>query len=68
MENKLPSAHQINEPVVCHLLAEKYECRVNKIHFDETKVMYDLAVGWVEDDGYQYTRIYNVDSAFVSKK
>lgn len=38
---------------------------VTKVHFTENKVMYDLEFPFLQNDKRGYTRIHNVDSAFV---
>lgn len=62
--NTLPSAHQINDEVVVNFWKAKMNARVLGIHFYEGKVKYDLEVFSKEQD---FTRIYNIDSAFVTK-
>lgn len=64
LRKPLPSAHQIKEGVWLCLWSAKIVSEILAIHFYEGKVKYDLIV--FGDDGQQ-TRLYNVDSAFVSK-
>lgn len=74
-KNKLPSRFQIGEWVSINqrgLVVNKAE--VIKVHFSNSKVMYDLDVEFIYDketengieDEMDYTRIYNVDSVFVT--
>lgn len=61
---KLPSAHQFGDEVWLVLWSAKIASQVHGVHFYEGKVKYDLTV--YGGDGLS-TRIYNVDSAFVTK-
>lgn len=61
---KLPSAHQIGDAVWLALWSSRICSEINAVHFYEGKVKYDLKV-FGEDGGV--TRLYNVDSAFVTK-
>lgn len=68
----LPSAHQLGDKVFVSFGAQGIikNCEVIKIHFTESKVLYDLEVsGDYEEpmDGRWSTRLYNVDSLFVEK-
>jgi len=62
--NNLPSAHTIGDAVFFNLWEKQIVAEVHAVHFTQSKVKYDLNL--LSDDGYQ-TRIYNVDSAFVTK-
>lgn len=78
----LPSGHQLGEPV--HLVfgneGTLTHCKVIKVHFTESKVLYDIEVSgnfdaWkdvvdqedVKKNNIWSTRLYNVDSCFVTK-
>ena len=67
---KLPSAHQIGHKV--NVLFDGNgrlsNCEIIKVHFSESKVMYDLEVPIEAINGKSRdaTRIYNVDSVFIS--
>lgn len=63
-ETKLPSQHQIGENVWLQLWSDYIVSEINAVHFYESKVKYDLIVN--TSDGGQ-TRLYNVDSDFVTK-
>ena len=62
---KLPSRFYINQVVKLKFVKniEQLTATVRGIHFYKGKVKYDLAI-WLDDN--TETRIYNVDSAFVS--
>jgi|SRR6185369_5012426 len=60
----LPSAHQMGDEVWVHLWVSKFCGYINGIHFYEGKVKYDIKV---YGQGELYTKLYNIDSAFVSK-
>jgi len=62
---QLPSGHQIDAPVWLALWSCRIPCEVHAVHFYDGKVKYDLRV--FGEDGQQ-TRVYNIDSAFVTKK
>lgn len=61
---KLPSAHQVDDPVWLCLWSHHIACEIHGVRFFDDKVNYDLRV--FGDDG-AVTRIYKVDSAFISK-
>ncbi len=73
---KLPSAHQIGHKVWLRFGDEATlkDCEVIKVHFSESKVLYDVEVSGMYDKAYQKkgepqkwaTRLYNVDSCFVT--
>lgn len=63
-EIRLPSGHQIGDSVWLCFWSAKIVSEIHAVHFYESKVRYDLIV--FGNDG-QKTRIYNIDSAFVSK-
>lgn len=65
----LPSAHQIDDSVWFNLWSTSVPSDVVGIHFYAGKVKYDLQLNMLtsNEDGEATTRIYNVDSAFVSK-
>jgi len=78
VERSLPSAHQIGEKVVLSFGAtgQLTDCEVIKVHFSESKVLYDVEVSGNYDSSYDieatgdkkwHTRLYNVDSCFVTK-
>lgn len=75
LANRLPSGHQIGDKVVLSFGSEGSlnNCTVNKVHFSAGKVMYDVEVhGRYEQTsehpaGIWTTRLYNVDSVFVTK-
>lgn len=67
--NKLPSRFQIGDRVQINfgkggLLSP---CNIIKVHFTESKVLYDVDVLILADDekSQSSTRIYNIDSCFV---
>lgn len=60
----LPSAHQMGDEVWLCLWSAKIVSEIHAIHFYEGKVKYDLIV---HGDNGQQTRVYNIDSAFVTK-
>lgn len=69
MENKLPSRYQVND--IVSVASPKLDfvinkARVHKVHFSERKVSYDLDIEIRVPRGTDYTRIYNVDSYWVS--
>lgn len=61
---QLPSGHQLGDAVWLALWSARVCSEVIAVHFYEGKVKYDLKV--IGEDGYT-TRLYNVDSAFVTK-
>lgn len=61
---KLPAAHQFGDEVWLCLWSAKIPSQIHGIHFYEGKVKYELIV--FGDNG-ESTRIYNIDSAFVTK-
>jgi hypothetical protein len=65
--NSLPSKVQIRQVVALKFTKnmEPLMATVLAVHFTESKVRYDLRI-WLDDD--LETRIYNVDSVFVSPK
>lgn len=71
LKPKLPSAHQIDDPVKLCLMQNgeripQIDCEVHTVHFTKSKVKYDLVV-ILDPEQNLATRMYNVDSAFVSK-
>lgn len=60
----LPSQHQIDDSVWLNLWGKSIVSEVHAVHFYTGKVKYDLNV--FGENGLQ-TRIYNVDSVFVTK-
>lgn len=63
-ENRLPSAHQRREAVWVNFWSNSIPCEVHAVHFYERKEKYDLNIFGSNGDN---TRIYNIDSAFISK-
>lgn len=67
----LPSAHQLEDKVTVSFgkSGVLLNCEVIKVHFSPSKVMYDVEVEFeVEgDDEPRFTRLYNVDSACITK-
>lgn len=61
----LPSAHQHDDFVWLSFWETYIASQVNAVHFYHDKVKYDLKV--MGGNGEE-TRVYNVDSAFVTKK
>lgn len=61
---KLPSQHQIGDNVWLSLWSARIVSEVHAVHFYTGKVKYDLTV--FGENGLQ-TRVYNVDSVFVTK-
>lgn len=72
--NHLPSRFQITDKVKCNWFNSFVieEAEVLKVHFSESKVMYDLIVfiNVPEQNGepatQTFTRLYNVDSSLLS--
>lgn len=71
---KLPSEHQVDDVVDVSFGSTGFikECRVIKVHFSDSKVLYDVSVPVVCENlegntNTSFTRIYNIDSAFVTK-
>ena len=71
---KLSSGHQLGDSVHLAFGSEGTltHCKVIKVHFTESKVLYDIEVSgsYDEDNGQGCswsTRLYNVDSCFVTK-
>lgn len=64
---ELPSQLQVKQVVKVKFTDEMLPltATVTGVHFYIGKVKYDLAI-WVGDGGNDETRIYNVDSVFVS--
>ncbi len=65
---KIPSQHQINDDVIFELCPERciMKAKVIKVHFSESKILYDLIVIATDSDGNDVeTRLYNIDSLFV---
>jgi hypothetical protein len=60
----LPSEYQMGDNVWLKLWSAKIAAEIHSVHFHLGKVKYDLKV--FGDNG-EVTRLYNVDSAFVSK-
>lgn len=67
--NALPSAHQIKQKVQVNLLDAGMikNCEIAKVHFSESKVMYDIYVRMTHPVTSKdiWTRLYNLDSTFV---
>src|SRR6185369_12495066 len=63
-ERVLPSQHQIGDQVFFNLWSASVIGEIHEIHFTASKVKYDLNV--FSGNG-EVTRIYNIDSAFISK-
>lgn len=75
----LPSRFQNGDPVVVYLGTAGIiqNCVVIKVHFTESKVLYDVEVRWqhlesadnvsagVDKERYLFDRLYNLDSAVV---
>lgn len=63
IHTKLPSRFQIGEKVELAFYGngEVKNCEVIKVHFTESKVLYDVQVA-------ELTRLYNVDSCYVIKE
>jgi len=73
MIKALPSGHQIDDEVnLCFGdTGTLKSCRIIKVHFSESKVLYDVSIPVICEDlenkvHTAYTRLYNVDSAFVT--
>lgn len=68
---KLPSQHQIGHFVVLDFgeVGKILNCEINKVHFAEGKVLYDVVIHLNGKRGIvgPTTRLYNVDSVFVIK-
>lgn len=64
---ELPSALQVNQVVKVKFTEEMLPltATVRGVHFYIGKVKYDLAL-WVGEGGNDETRIYNVDSVYVT--
>lgn len=70
LQFKLPSRHQINSPVILDFYAagELTGVKVIKVHFAESKVLYDVEITQPYKDNPDRkwsTRLYNIDSEFV---
>lgn len=71
----LPSQHQIEDEVVLNFgsSGSVINCEVIKVHFSASKVLYDIEVRGTHQQtkdhpaGTWTTRLYNVDSVFVTK-
>lgn len=71
LDRKLPSTHQFGDEVnVTFFNNGVFTGTVVKIHFTESKVFYDLEVEFKYKglDELGSTRVYNVDSAFVTAR
>lgn len=74
-ERTLPSAHQIGDAVILSFgsTGALNDCEVIKVHFSAGKVLYDVQVNGNYEHSKDHpagtwnTRLYNVDSVFVSK-
>lgn len=70
-ENILPSKFQIGEECSINFYDAGFirEAKVIKVHFTESKVMYDVEIcvkkSPAGEEHNMYTRLYNVDSIFV---
>lgn len=68
----LPSAHQFDDEVFLRLWGDDIIGRILGVHFYPGKVKYDLEVfagdAQPETEKTEFTRLYNVDSAFVVDK
>jgi len=68
---RLPSHFQIDDPVRLAFgdAGGVINCRVIKVHFSDSKVFYDVDVEmhFAGEEEKFYTRLYNVDSAFVEE-
>lgn len=63
---KLPAGFKIGEDVYINFWDKvNLHGYIHAVHFTPDKVKYDIQI-WGPMD--QYTRIYNIDSAFVCKK
>lgn len=67
---KLPSSKQIGDAVIVDfgIGMRSENASVIKVHFTESKVMYDLEINFTELNNDYSTRLYNVDSVFVHHK
>lgn len=71
VDSRLPSAHQIGAKVELRFGETIVKgCRIIKVHFTESKVLYDVDVTVVTEyskgDSLSYsTRLYNIESDFV---
>jgi len=61
----LPSRFQIGDSVELEFYGNGRikNCKVIKVHFTESKVLYDVSVNHPAEDNY--TRLYNIDSVFI---
>lgn len=67
-DQKLPSRFQNGDKVEVNFgdAGRIGNCEIIKVHFTESKVLYDVKTSWkLEGGGKAETRFYNVDSAFV---
>lgn len=66
---ELPSEIQLNQVVKASFLKGKGLCTIRGVHFFPDKIKYDLGI-WLGDgsvdDPERETRVYNVDSEFIS--
>lgn len=65
---RLPSRFQIDDKVELNFndAGQINNCEIIKVHFSESKVLYDVEIAFhVEKEEFS-TRLYNVDSCFVN--
>ena len=68
----LPSTHQIGDRVKVSYLLDNITATIRKISFSHSKVFYDITLdipttNTENPDGVHVTRLYNVDSYFVTE-
>lgn len=61
---QLPSGHQMEDRIWVCLWSTRFGGQIDGVHFYHGKVKYDVKVFGENGD---YTKMYNVDSAFISK-
>lgn len=71
-DNPLPSKFKHGDKVILNFekSGKIKNCTVIKVHFSESKVLYDVQVGYKYVDSSNpvingFTRIYNIDSCYV---
>lgn len=63
---KLPSRLQVKQVAKVHFNESPITGTIIGVHFYKDKVKYDIEL-WIQTkNGEEYTRIYNVDSVYVS--
>ena len=63
----LPSRYQVGDIVNVNFVQVGFvkDCKIIKVHFTHDKIFYDVAVNI---NATRITRLYNIDSVFVTKE